>query len=65
MTNDRHSEIERRAYFIWNQEGRPDGMALEHWLRAEAEVAREDRPSSTAVQTRSPRRGRATRRKGE
>ncbi len=65
MTKDRHSEIERRAYFIWNQEGRPDGMALDHWLRAEAEVAREGQPSDTAVQTRSPRRGRATRRKAQ
>jgi len=65
MTKDRRSEIEQRAYFIWKREGQPDGMALEHWLRAEAEVAREDQPLDTAVQTRSPRRGRATRRKAQ
>ncbi len=26
--------IEERAYEIWEQEGRPEGRALEHWLRA-------------------------------
>ena len=24
------------AYRIWEEEGRPDGRALEHWLKAEA-----------------------------
>jgi len=30
--------IAERAYLIWEQMGRPDGQALEHWLRAEAEL---------------------------
>jgi Protein of unknown function (DUF2934) len=30
-----------RAYLIWERTGRPEGKALEHWLRAEAEVAAE------------------------
>jgi hypothetical protein len=25
------------AYHLWEREGRPDGQALEHWLRATAE----------------------------
>jgi hypothetical protein len=33
--------IAERAYLIWENTGRPDGQALEHWLRAEAELAAE------------------------
>jgi len=25
------------AYLLWEREGRPDGRALDHWLRAAAE----------------------------
>ena len=32
--------IRKRAYFIWEGEGRPHGKHLEHWLRAESEIAR-------------------------
>lgn len=37
-------EIERRAYFIWEHEGRPEGRQHEHWARAEAEILSEQRP---------------------
>ena len=37
--------IRRRAYEIWQAEGQPDGRALEHWCRAEAETM----PSRPAV----------------
>ncbi|MCA3556479.1 DUF2934 domain-containing protein [Aestuariivirga sp.] len=44
--------IRERAYLIWEGDGRPDGHALAHWVRArqeiEAEVAGEqegDAPS--------------------
>ena len=30
--------IEARAREIWEEEGRPEGRAEEHWLRAEAEL---------------------------
>lgn len=33
--------IADRAHAIWEQSGRPEGCAQEHWLRAEAEVRRE------------------------
>jgi hypothetical protein len=33
--------ISERAYHIWERMGRPEGQALEHWLRAEAELAKE------------------------
>lgn len=31
--------VRQRAYRLWEQEGRPEGQAEEHWRRAEAEVA--------------------------
>jgi hypothetical protein len=34
----RHRRIQERAYAIWEEAGRPAGGALEHWLRAEAEL---------------------------
>jgi hypothetical protein len=30
--------ISRRAYEIWEQNGKPDGNDLEHWLQAEKEI---------------------------
>ena len=38
MDSDREIEIARRAYEIWEREGRPDGTALDDWRRAEAEL---------------------------
>lgn len=29
-----------RAYFIWEREGRPDGRAYDHWVRAVTEARR-------------------------
>ena len=34
---DLMKRINRRAYEIWESEGRPEGRARIHWLRAEAE----------------------------
>ena len=41
-------QIADRAYVLWEQEGRPDGRDVDHWLRAEAEiaVAANDRPKA-------------------
>lgn len=33
-----NTEIQKRAYEIWEDEGRPEGRADEHWLRAEHEL---------------------------
>jgi len=30
--------ISRRSYEIWQREGRPEGKALEHWLKAKTEL---------------------------
>ena len=32
-------EIAVCAYFIWEQEGKPVGRALHHWLQAELQLA--------------------------
>src|SRR5947209_5381174 len=40
---EEEQRIRERAYFIWEQEGRPRGRDLDHRLRAEAEIAAERR----------------------
>lgn len=32
--NEREENIRRRAYEIWEQEGRPHGQDMKHWLQA-------------------------------
>lgn len=36
-----HEEIAARAHAIWEECGRREGCALEHWLRAERELQKE------------------------
>ncbi|HVS44785.1 MAG TPA: DUF2934 domain-containing protein [Candidatus Dormibacteraeota bacterium] len=35
--------IRNRAYEIWEEEGRPSGRDVEHWIRAVLELARDGR----------------------
>ena len=39
MQADREQAIRQRAYALWEEDGRPDGKNLEHWLRADTEIA--------------------------
>lgn len=39
MDSDFNARIQQRAYQIWEQENRPEGRQLEHWCRAEWELA--------------------------
>ncbi|MBY0461298.1 MAG: DUF2934 domain-containing protein [Gemmataceae bacterium] len=32
-------QVRARAYFLWEQAGRPDGDGAEFWVRAEQELA--------------------------
>ena len=44
--SDDHQKAERirtRAYMIWERDGRPDGHALAHWVKAKDEIEAEDR----------------------
>lgn len=34
--------VRLRAYLIWEREGRPEGLAADHWLEAERQVAEEE-----------------------
>jgi len=52
MTPDHDSEIARRAYTLWEGEGRPSGKDLDHWLRAEAEVKAEHGNNGATAPTR-------------
>ena len=47
---ERADFVRRRAYEIWEEQGRPNGRADEHWLQAEAEFnqARQSRAAETA-----------------
>jgi Protein of unknown function (DUF2934) len=38
MSGEREQEIRAKAYSIWEQEGRPEGQSLAHWLRAQSEL---------------------------
>ncbi|TCL66319.1 DUF2934 domain-containing protein [Rhizobium sp. BK251] len=38
MAVDKHEQIRRRAYEIWENEGRPEGAAFRHWMQAFDEI---------------------------
>lgn len=42
MTDDLEDRIRRRAYQIWEREGRPEGREDDHWKLASEEIAIED-----------------------
>jgi hypothetical protein len=62
-----HDEIARLAQSIWEEEGRPEGRSIEHWLRAENQLrnAKNSQPASKSIQLLLPpesqRTGRKTR----
>ncbi|MGP1394553.1 MAG: DUF2934 domain-containing protein [Inquilinaceae bacterium] len=41
MKEPNDDDIRQRAYFIWDQAGRPHGMAKDHWLQAKWELTNE------------------------
>jgi Protein of unknown function (DUF2934) len=44
-----HERIQRRAYQLWETEGRPEGRAQAHWHQAELEITRaRSRPVSAS-----------------
>ncbi len=47
MENGGDERLKRRAYELWEMEGRPEGKDKEHWSRAESE------PSSSEEVTRT------------
>jgi len=47
MAAARECLIWERAYAIWKKEGCPEGLHVEHWLRAEVEIDEETNISFT------------------
>jgi hypothetical protein len=73
MDQNVERRIRDRAYSIWEEEGRPAGRDIEHWLRAAQEIAAmagknaaspeaqgHAGPDAAAATTKAPRRPRAT-----
>jgi hypothetical protein len=49
---DLHDLVRTRAYFLWIEEGRPEGRDVAHWHRAVELVASEGAyPNATVVAT--------------
>ena len=42
MATDKQEMIRRRAYEIWESEGRPQGAHLRHWLQASKELGEDE-----------------------
>ena len=42
MDSNQQTRVSETAYFIWESENRPNGKALDHWLRAERQIPSED-----------------------
>ncbi len=43
MDEELQKRIRERAHQLWEQEGRPEGRAGEHWEQARAELAADER----------------------
>lgn len=50
MSTETDTLVRERAYHIWEAEGRRDGWALDHWMRARREIAG-DAPATPAEAT--------------
>ena len=46
--DDYLQRVRLRAYLIWEKQGRPEGLAVDHWLEAEQQVANE--PDAAGLQ---------------
>lgn len=53
MENDREHRIRERAYALWEQEGRPQGDDLRHWLAALEEFGSESLTEETITENTS------------
>ncbi len=49
MSEDHLERIRERAHAIWEQQGRPEGLAEAHWHQASAEVSSARRKKAAAA----------------
>lgn len=47
MEADRDDEIRARAYQLWEEEGRPEGRAEQHWFTAREALSVEENQDTT------------------
>ena len=47
--DEKDDEIRKKAYSIWEQDGCPEGQALEHWFRAKEELSKEELASNPMI----------------
>lgn len=50
-----HEDIQRRAYLLWEADGRPEGQDQSYWFKAVAEIATEAAKSIKPPRKRAPR----------
>src|SRR6266567_2057553 len=55
MANHREQEIRQRAYELWEQEGKPHGDDLRHWLKALEQFGNGAAPPAKAKRTAPPK----------
>jgi hypothetical protein len=55
MANDREQEIRKRAYELWEQEGKPHGNDLRHWLKALEQFGKGAAPPAKSKRTARPK----------
>lgn len=61
MSGDHEDATHKRAYALWEQEGRPERRSLDHWLTAQAEFV--PGPPAGVLDDRRPAKSSRTRRK--
>ena len=52
MDAEKHEQIAKRAYALWQAEGQPDGRHEEHWYCAAREIEAADSTSSAVKRRR-------------
>lgn len=54
MSESREERIRERAYSLWEDDGRPEGMEHDYWLRAEKLIDAEDDPDAPHMGGNAP-----------
>ena len=64
MTDEYRDRVERRAYELWERDGRPEGQRDRHWAEAERQVAAEAAGQQTGGAGSAPGAGMAAKEAG-
>jgi hypothetical protein len=60
MTESRDEWIKKRAYSIWEEEGRPAGRDAIHWEQASRERAAVEKTAPHGIEVKSKAKGKTT-----